>query len=71
MATVGINYNELLKKTTIRPGDIVQLKIESEKGREIGCINVKVIQVFRHHVLLDFGKWVESRRIADIVLGLK
>lgn len=66
----GIQYEQLLKKATIYPGDKIRLTLRSEKGNRIGQITVKVLEVYRHHVVLDFGKWKESRRIADIALGL-
>lgn len=66
----GIQYQELLRRVKLKPGDEVKLMIYSDKGARQGIIKTKVVQVFRHHVLLDFGKYKESRRIADIALGL-
>lgn len=66
----GIQYKQLLRRTRIYPGDMIMLMIRSDKGHRIGQIKVRVLEVHRHHVVLDFGKWKESRRIADIALGL-
>lgn len=66
----GIQYSELLRRTKIKPGDEIKLMIRSDRGSKVGVRKVKVVKVYRHHVLLDFGKWKESRRIADIALGL-
>ena len=66
----GIQYRQLLRKTRIYPGEMITLMIRSDKGHRIGQINVRVLEVYKHHVVLDFGKWKESRRIADIALGL-
>ena len=67
---VAIQYEELMKKQRIYPGDKITLYRHSEKGRCIGTVQTKVVSVHRHHVLLDFGKYKESRRIADLALGL-
>lgn len=66
----GIQYKQLLKKARIFPGDRISITLRSDNGRRLGEISAKVVKVYKHHVLLDFGKWKESRRIADIVLGL-
>lgn len=68
----GIYYirNELvLRKSKIKPGDTVKLvpRGDSEK-KEIR--NVKVLKRYRHHALLDFGKYKECRRIVDLELGI-
>lgn len=70
MDTFGIKYSELLKKTRIDPGDTVNVMITSEQGKRLGVIKIKVLKVYKHHVLLDFGEYKECRRIADIALGL-
>ena len=70
MDIFGIKYSELLKKTRIDPGDTVNVMIYSEKGTRSESRKTKVLEVHRHHVLLDFGKYKECRRIADIALGL-
>ena len=70
MKVEGILYKELLKRTRIVPGDRVRITLRGENGHRTGQINAKVVEVYKHHALLDFGKWKESRRIADIVLGL-
>ena len=66
----GYIYTELLKKTRIDPGDTVNVMITSEQGKRLGVIKTKVLKVYKHHVLLDFGEYKECRRIADIALGL-
>lgn len=70
MDIFGIRYDELLRKTKIKPGDRVKLVLRSDKGHYLGVVTTKVVEVYRHHVLLDFGKYKECRRIADIALGL-
>ena len=70
MEITGIQYEQLLKNTRIYPGDKIRLMIRSDKGTRLGAITAKVTEVHRHHVVLDFGKYKESRRIADIALGL-
>ena len=66
----GYIYSDLLKKTRIYPGDTVGVMMTRDCGHKIGIRRVKVLEVYRHHAVLDFGKWKESRRIADIALGL-
>lgn len=66
----GYIYSELLKRTRIYPGDTVDVMMTSDLGTKLGIRKVKVLEVYRHHVVLDFGKYKESRRIADIALGL-
>ena len=66
----GIQYEQLLKRTKIFPGDKIKLTLRNEKGGYLGKIVAKVEAVHKHHVLLDFGKYKECRRIADIALGL-
>ena len=70
MEVGGIQYAQLLKRTRIFPGDKIKLIIRSDNGHRVGQITAKVLEVYKHHVLLDFGKYKESRRIADIALGL-
>ena len=70
MEVGGIQYERLLKKTRIFPGDKIKITLTSDNGRWIGTINARVLEVHKHHVLLDFGKYKECRRIADIALGL-
>ena len=66
----GIQYEQLLRRTRIYSGDKVKINIESDNGRSLGTIRPTVLKRYRHHVLLDFGKYKESRRIADIALGI-
>lgn len=66
----GIQYEQLLRRTRIYPGDKVKINVESDNGRSLGTIIATVLKRYRHHVLLDFGKYKESRRIADIALGI-
>lgn len=66
----GIQYRQLLRNTRFVPGNKITLGRYSEKGHLMGKVTVKVLEVYRHHVVLDFGKYKESRRIADIALGL-
>ena len=70
MEVFGIKYDDLMRKTVIKPGDKIRLTLRSDNGRSMGQITTKVLEVYRHHVLLDFGKYKECRRIADIALGL-
>lgn len=66
----GIQYSELLKKTKLLPGTRLKILKKDIEGRGIGTAIVKVVEVHKHHVLLEFGKYRESRRIADIALGI-
>ncbi len=70
MGIFGIRYDDLLRKTKITPGTTLRVLQRGDDGRKIGTVKAKVVEVYRHHVLLDFGKYRESRRKADIVLGL-
>lgn len=65
-----IPYANVLKKTQIKPGDEVTLTERGEGGRRIGGRKVKVLKVYRHHALLDFGEYQECRRIVDLEFGL-
>ena len=66
----GIQYRQLLRRTRFVPGDKITLGSYSDNGRFMGKKTLTVLEVYRHHVVLDFGKYKESRRIADIALGL-
>lgn len=66
----GIPYDKLLTETKLIPGQQVRLVEKNQKGEIRRSMYVKVAKRYRHHVLLDFGKYKESRRIADIALGL-
>lgn len=70
MEIYGIQYSELLKEAKIYPGDTVNVMITSEQGKKLGTAKAKVLKRYTHHVLLNFGKYKECRRIADIALGL-
>lgn len=69
MDIFGIRYSELLKKR-IPPGSELKVLKRDVEGRKIGTVIVRVVEEYKHHVVLDFGKYRESRRKADIVLGL-
>ena len=65
-----IKLANVLQKSRLKAGDKVTLVLRSEKGRMIGKVTVPVVQRYKHHVLLDFGKYKECRRIVDIEFGL-
>ena len=66
----GIPYDKLLAETKLFQGQQVRLVERNQKGEIKRSMYVKVVKRYRHHVLLDFGKYKESRRMADIALGL-
>lgn len=68
MQGFGRSYMEILRKARIYPGD--RLKVTRREEGENRMLWVEVAAVYPHIVLLDFGAYKESRRIADIVLGL-
>ena len=70
MEKFGYMQNELLKKTRIPPGTKLKILKRDIEGREIGTRVVKVVEEYRHNVLLDFGDYKESRRKVDIALGI-
>lgn len=69
---MAIYLNKLLDATKIRRGTKVKVLYREREG----LLNVTrektatIIEVYRNHVLLDFGAYRECRRISDIVLGL-
>lgn len=66
----GIKYGDQVQNFRIFPGDVLKIQGKDEDGRRTDLKRVKVAAVYRHHVLLDMGTHKESRRKADIVLGL-
>lgn len=69
MQEFGIIQKELLKRISIPPG--TKLKIEVGNREERSWIRtVTVIEEYKHHVLLDFGAYRESRRKVDIALKI-
>lgn len=66
----GYIYSELVKKTKIPSG--TKLKILKKDAIEGGLEKriVKVVEEYKHHVLLDFGAYKECRRKVDIALGI-
>ena len=70
MEIFGYMQAELLKKTRIPPGTRLKVIKKDIEGRGIGTRVVKVLEEHKHHVLLDFGAYKESRRKVDIALGI-
>lgn len=59
----------VLRKSKIKPGDTVKLVPRGDSERK-EIRTVKVLERYRHHALLDFGKYKECRRIVDLELGI-
>lgn len=70
MEVYGIFQNQLLKKTKIPPGTKLRLIERKADGTAIVLGTVRVVEEYRHHVLLDFGKYKESRRKVDIAFRI-
>lgn len=69
MQEFGIIQSELLKKVSIPPGTKLKLLVgDRENGSWIRTVTV--VEEYKHHVLLDFGNYRESRRKVDVVLKL-
>lgn len=66
-----IYLNKLLDTTKIKPGTKVKVMYREREGVRLitQAKTATVKEVYRHHVLLDFGAYKECRRIADIVMG--
>lgn len=62
--------NQLLNKTRIPPGTKLKILKKDIEDRGVETRIVKVVEEYRHHVLLDFGDYKESRRKVDIALGI-
>lgn len=66
-----ILYDDLRNIFPYRAGDTIDIigrpcaELRREKQR-----TVKVLQVFKEHVLLDFGVYKECRKKSDIMLSL-
>lgn len=68
MSEFGIIQSELLKKS-IPPGTKLKLLVgDRENGSWVRTVTV--VEEYKNHVLLDFGKYRESRRKVDIALKL-
>lgn len=68
MSEFGIIQSELLKKS-IPPGTKLKLIVgDRENGSWVRTVTV--VEEYKNHVLLDFGKYRESRRKVDIALKL-
>lgn len=66
----GIKYGDLIRNFRIYPGDVLKIREKNDNGQVICNKKATVAAVYTHHVLLDFGKHKESRRKAEIALGL-
>lgn len=66
----GIMYIDILENMEIRQDEHVKIEMVSEKGVKHGIRKAKVVAVYPHVVLLDFGKYKETRKKVDIFLKL-
>lgn len=71
----GIRYDDLIRNVTIKPGQTVRVGINregdiEERKRKKNIVTATVLRIYKHHVLLDLGKYKECRRKADLYFGL-
>lgn len=64
-------YKDLIAMFPYEVGDRIEIiQKPCEEARKVKRRTVKVLQVFREHVLLDFGHYKECRKKSDIMLHL-
>lgn len=64
-------YKDLVAIFPYKAGDTIDIiQRPCEKERRAKQRTVKVLQVFKEHVLLDFGHYKECRKKSDIMLHL-
>lgn len=66
-----ILYCDLISLFYYKAGDTIDIVSRPrDESRREKRRKVKILQVFKEHVLLDFGKYKECRKKTDIMLHL-
>lgn len=68
MTHLGRSYKDVRRGIRIGVGD--RLRVMRVENGMRSVLLTEVAEVYEHHVVLDFGKYRESRRIVDIELGI-
>ncbi len=68
---LGFYWNDIRERLKVKQGNKISIKIVSDSGSILGNVTATVLKVYPRFVLLDFGKYRESRLIVDIVLDTR